>query len=270
VKKYLILISIIAVALYANTGFAWMNVINVGGGVAASGGGVVDNCPDATYSAAWTSDNTNGSTYICYSNGTSSEVATANTADGTTDYVAFDAADKSLVFTVSGGDIPADIDSAGTLFFNFRLVDDGGYGTNSLIELTYDNQELIMCRTDDTNARVLCYHYGGATSPNVNAGTGFSMDQDYRCGYTWCDGASGCNGDTDAHAIKCVTSGSVDLSSPTDEDEEALAGFDDSGAVDAIYFALGEYLSGQVVVDSVRVWDAYLVPGYKASDPGSL
>ena len=237
----------------------------VGVDVSVAGGG--SDCPSGTYEIAWNGDHSLGADYFCYESGTASEQGTTQDASVSTSYVEYSAGNDHLTVTITG-DISADIDEQGSMFFSFWCSDDGAWGTDALIELVYNGSatENINCRADGANSRVRCDNHGGAQSQNVLA-TGLSVNTSYRCGYTW-------DATADTHAVDCVTSGSVAWTSnggsPDDEDSETLEPFDDSGAVDPDTFALGEQYSNQAVSETSRVWDAYIVTGYKATDPGSL
>ena len=152
-----------------------------------------------------------------------------------------------------------------------------------VLEINYSVTEQIFIVVDGANTRVRCNHEGGAVSPNVLAG-GLSVATNYRCGYTW-------DATANTHAVMCTTSGTVTWDNsectaanvpsqcctgvgtgncPDDEDSETVDGFDDSGAVDPSTLAIGEDISQSTPTDTIRIWDVYLVPGYKATDPGSL
>jgi hypothetical protein len=104
-KKYLILISIIAVALYASTTFAWMNVVNIGGGVGPSGDSI-------DYLLLWNGDDCTGNSRrdakgtggACADETGTLTGATIITTDESNYYLDLDAADERLIFDLSGGD----------------------------------------------------------------------------------------------------------------------------------------------------------------------
>jgi len=235
----------------------------------------ISDCASGTYEAAYNGDHSSGSDYICYQSGVASEQATADTAEDSSSYVLVDAANEYLRFTITGDLADSDLDSQGTIFFSFEIIDGGDttWPTEYVAsEIVYNgsSSENIHIRTL-SSGRIAGYHFGGSGINYVQV-TGLSAGTDYRCGYTWCDGADGCNGSTDAHAIRCVTSGSVDLSSPDDEDEESIEGFTDGGAVDPSTLSIGEDYSNRALSgdDDLKIWDVYVVQGYKGSDPGSL
>lgn len=234
------------------------------------GGSVANTCASGTYEAGYDGDHSSGADYICYESGTANEQASANTADSvSSSYVQFDAANEALTFTLSG-DISADIDSQGSVFFSWRNVDNGDttYDSGAILELTYSATENINCASVAASQRIFCFHLGAAESNNVFLG-GLTYDTDYRCGYTW-------DATANTHALDCVASGSVAWTSnggsPDDEDSEAIDGFDDSGAVDPTFIAIGENLSNSAFTgdDDHRVWDVFLTTGYKGTDPGTL
>ncbi len=98
--------------------WAWMNVVQLGGGVAASGGGTVDNCPDATYDFAYTGDNTQGASYACFSDGTvSANVATESGMTWSSGYGMLNSAGDKACWTVNIAST-----TVGTLWVSFYQV----------------------------------------------------------------------------------------------------------------------------------------------------
>jgi len=171
-----------------------------------------------------------------------------------------------LRFTITG-DISANIDEQSGIFFSFWINDDGAWGANGIIELYYSSTQIMKIQVKGSTSNYIRANWvGGATSQNVN--TPIVVNTNYRCGYT-----QDCTANT--HAIDCVTTGSVAWTSnsgvPDDEDEEAIDPFiDDVTPVDPTTFVLGEDISELGGEETVRIWDVFIVPGYKPTDPGSL
>ncbi len=228
--------------------------------------GTLTFCPSGTYEIGYDGDHDSGAEYFCIESGPTSE-AGVETDSGTnvtvtSDYVAIaPSSNNNLIFNLTGK-ISADIDSEGTLFFSVFAVDDSSFGSSTILEISYDPSEFLYCKMDGVFTRIRCFHYGGIDSANVASGTK-AVATAYRCGYTW-------SASTDYNAIKCVTSGAVTWGSPDDEDNETVAGFDSGGAVDPNTLSIGEDVSGATLNDTIRTYDVFLVPGYKATDPGSL
>jgi len=212
-------------------------------------------CQVGTYEMAYNGDHSSGADYTCYNSGAANEQGTAQNVTVTSDYVSFTTSNDFLKWTVTG-DIAANMDEQGSIFFSVYTVNDGAYATSPILEFYYDSNDTMYFVVDGASTRFRFNNYGGAVSSSVFS-TGKSIATWYRCGYSW---------DTTAntHCARCVTSGTVDLSSPDDEDSEAVDPF----AGDPTTFAIGEDLSGVGPNNETRVKDTAIVSGYKATDPG--
>jgi hypothetical protein len=266
-KQFIMALACFIALIIASSTGARMNVIglsNVGDGAAS--------CPSGTYEIGYNGDHTSGADYACYESGTANEQGTTVDATVTSDYVSVPATNDYLRWTITG-DISADIDSLGSIFFSTYITDDGDTLVEQgiVFELAYNGSNYIACTFHPGGGgQFYCYHNSAGTGNQVQTSdVVIDVDTWVRCGYTW-------NASLDKHALDCISSGSVtwdsNSGSPDDEDDpETIDGFDDTGAVDPDTFLIGELEVNWAIIDTpVLTKDVYIVSEYKATDPGSL
>lgn len=248
---------IIILLLAGNAEARGVSAIGMGGGT------IVTNCPAGTYEIGYNGDHAAGATHVCYSG--TSEPATTNTAAAvTTSYVTNDTANEYLGFTVTGN-VSAALDSSGSLFFSAYQVAGVDINTNALIELSYGTNDKIHCSFLDAGTKLICYHKGNSASDSLSS-PALAINTWYRCGFSW--DVTG----TDL-ALDCVDVGAVLWTSNggSPDAEDNLATIDSfTGGSDPTDFCIGENFGNIAVTDTVYVKDAYVVTGYKATDPGTL
>ena len=218
-------------------------------------------CPSGTYTANWDADHASGFGYICYDSGAGSVDASADTLDNATvGYLQYDAVDEYLEWTDANVVLN---DQVGTRFMTVTITHGGDVGTNAIWESYSDFDNKITCRIEGATDDYYC-RFEGDNVYNAIMGTSAvtTSGQAYRLGYTWCDGGSGCNGGTDAHAITSEEKGTA---TSWVEVEEAITPWNASHQPNSS--TLGEHQSAYAVDDNVKIEDACLLPTYRATDP---
>jgi hypothetical protein len=258
-KKLLFpLLCFLLLAFVSSTG-ARMNIVVVGGSVPAVGDSC--SCQTPTYDACYTGDHATATDYICYESDATSEDATNNTADVvSTSYIEYDAADENVQWTITG-DLSAGLDSEGTIFVDFYVIDrdaDTNIHDASVFELRYNAANCINCYVRGAFDRIDC-RFEGNTSDQIAAAGSLSFNTWYRLGYTWQTGADAAG----KHSVSVVAKTAA---TSWQEDVVDLDDWDDGGAVDPLTFTLGEAASSKSD-ERVRIRDSVILTGYQTTDP---
>jgi len=221
-----------------------------------AGGG---DCPCYTGETfGYNGDHSSGADYACDSAGAGLD---GDVVDATvsTDYIEFSAVNDYIKWTIDVSELD---DQCGTIYLDVYIVDGAGdIEDNAIIESYHDGNNLISINTVDADNKIQVIHRNQGNDRRV-AITGNSADGWIEVGYTWCDGATGCNGNTDAHAVS-VDGGA----SWGDEDNESIDGWDDGAPQNPSSIAIGENNSGLAVDQTVRVRNVVILDGYKTADP---
>ena len=223
---------------------------------AAAPGG---SCPAGTYEFGYNGDyDTGKEDYTCYKSGAANEQGTSvGSPTISSAYVIINAQNENVNWTVTG-DIAANMDAEGSLFFSVRQVEGTQINANPIIEFSYgstEGQDVIRCSFTGTS-RIYCFNYGAGQSTYVEA----AINTNYRCGYSWHAG-------NDVHVLDCETSGSVTWDDTGEnKDNEQI----DTFSNDPDTLTIGDNIYTVSSGDDVRVWDVFLVSGFEGTDPGSL
>lgn len=260
-KRRISVLLILSILLCVSIGYA-ENVFVINMGRLASGGGAPPgdpcSCPTSTYQFCYTGDYIGDPNVACVWDGSYTLSAYDITADiCNSSYIQFDNSNEYVYFN----DPNLVNDTAGTIFFNVKMIDkdsDSDIGNCLLLEIFADADNRIIVQTANASNAIQLIHEGQNNATSHICTDTITFDPNiYRVGVTWTTASA--NPDV---KISCVRDGNpthwvTGNVNPTSFD--VLHPIDD--------FCIGEKDSGITVGERAQIWDVIILPTFDGTDP---